>query len=50
VTRLHQALVRALQSNEVRTRLAAFGDTVTSKPAELQTNRQLILSGRVKLN
>ncbi|MBM3352583.1 MAG: tripartite tricarboxylate transporter substrate binding protein [Betaproteobacteria bacterium] len=58
VTRLHQALVRALQSNEVRTRLAAFGDTVTSTPAELQriiqrelqTNRQLILSGRVKLN
>jgi len=42
----------------VRTRLAAFGDTVTSTPAELQriiqrelqTNRQLILSGRVKLN
>lgn len=58
VLRLHEALVKALQSNEVRTRLAAFGDTVTCSPAELQdtirrelqTNRQLIDSGRVKLS
>jgi len=56
--RLHEVLVKSLQSNEVRTRLAAFGDTQTSSPAELQdivrrelvTNRQLIESGRVKLS
>ena len=58
VQRLHEALVKALQSNEVRTKLAAFGDTQTCSPAELQetvrreliTNRELIDSGRVKLN
>ncbi len=56
--RLHEALVKALQSNEVRARLSAFGDTQVCSPAELQeivrrelvTNRELIDSGRVKLN
>lgn len=58
VQRLHEAMVTALQSNEVRSRLAAYGETQTSTPAELQevvrrelqTNRALIDSGRVKLN
>ena len=58
VQRLHESLVKALQSNDVRAKLAAFGDTQTCSPAELQetvrrelvTNRELIDSGRVKLS
>jgi tripartite-type tricarboxylate transporter receptor subunit TctC len=58
VQRLHEALVKALRTDAVRARLAAFGDTQTCSPAELQeivrrelaNNRELIDSGRVKLN
>ena len=58
VAKLHDALVKALQSTEVRTRLAVLGDIETSTPAELQatirrelvTNQQLITSGRVHMN
>ncbi|MEP6587606.1 MAG: tripartite tricarboxylate transporter substrate-binding protein [Polaromonas sp.] len=58
VAKLHDTLVKALQSTEVRTRLASLGDIETCTPTELQaivrnelsTNRQLIASGRVKLN
>lgn len=57
VAKLHAALVQALQSEEVRKRLAAFGETQTSSSTELQAivqrelaaNRQLIASGRVKM-
>lgn len=58
VAKLHSGLVKALESNEVRTRLALLGDIETSNPTEMQaivrreltTNRQLITSGRVKLD
>jgi tripartite-type tricarboxylate transporter receptor subunit TctC len=57
VSKLHGGLVKALQSDEVRKRLAAFGEIQTSSSAELQeiirkelaSNRQLIDSGRVKM-
>lgn len=57
VTKLHGALVKALQSDEVRKRLAGLGDVQTSTIAELQdiirkelaANRQVIESGRVKM-
>jgi tripartite-type tricarboxylate transporter receptor subunit TctC len=58
VNKLHAGLVTALESKEVRTRLALLGDIQTSTPAELQatvrrelaTNQQLIASGRVKMD
>ena len=58
VAKLHGALVKALETSDVRTRLAILGDIETSTPSELQatirreltTNQQLISSGRVKLN
>ena len=58
VAKLHDALVKALETSDVRTRLAILGDIETSTPSELQatirreltTNQQLISSGRVKLN
>jgi tripartite-type tricarboxylate transporter receptor subunit TctC len=58
VAKLHDALVKALESTEVRTRLSLIGDVQTSTPAELQavirrelvTNQQLITSGRVNMN
>ncbi len=57
VSKLHGGLVKALQSDEVRKRLAVFGEIQTSSSAELQeiirkelaSNRQLIDSGRVKM-
>lgn len=58
VNKLHDALVKALESSEVRSRLALIGDVETSTPAELQaiirreltTYKQLITSGRVKMD
>ncbi len=58
VAKLHDALVKALESNEVRTRVAILGDIETCSSLELQTiirselstNRQLIAGGRVKLS
>lgn len=58
VAKLHDALVKALETDEVRERLAVIGDVNTSTIAELQTiirnelaaNRQLVDSGRIKLN
>jgi tripartite-type tricarboxylate transporter receptor subunit TctC len=58
VAQLHDAFVKALESNEVRTRLAILGDIETCTPSQLETivrndlaaNRQLIDSGRVKLS
>ena len=57
VTRLHEVLVKSLESDEVRKRMAILGEISTSTPAELQAiirnelaaNRQLIASGQVKL-
>ena len=58
VAKLHGALVKALETTEVRTRLSMLGDIETSSVAEMQaivrqeltTYRQLIASGRVKLD
>ena len=58
VTKLHEVLVKSLESDEVRKRMALLGEISTSTSAELQTiirnelaaNKQLIASGRVKLN
>ena len=58
VAKIHDALVNSLGSSEVRTRLAMLGDIQTSTVPELQaivrqelsTYRQLIASGRVKLD
>lgn len=57
VSKLHGALVKTLESDEVRKRLSNLSDIETCTPEELQdiirreltTNRQLIDSGRVKL-
>lgn len=58
VNKLHGALVKALESNEVQTRLTLLGDIETSTPTELQaivrrelaSNQKLLASGRIKLN
>lgn len=58
VDKLHDTLVKALKTDEVRKRMSSIGAIETSTPAELQTiirnelaaNKQLIASGRVKLN
>ncbi len=58
VTKLHGAFVQALQSDEVKKRLSIFGEVRASSSQELEetikrellTNRQLIESGRIKLD
>ncbi len=58
VDRIHDTLVKALKTDEVRKRTALLGEIDTCTPAELQTiirneltaNRRLIDSGRVKLS
>jgi tripartite-type tricarboxylate transporter receptor subunit TctC len=57
VNKIHGVLVKALQSSEVRNRIAAIGEVQTCSPGELQeiirrevtTYRQLVESGRVKI-
>ena len=58
VNKLHATLVAALNSEDVKKRLAVFGDTQTTSIAEmtqlvaeeLAANRTLVESGRVKLD
>jgi tripartite-type tricarboxylate transporter receptor subunit TctC len=58
VAKVHDALVKALETDEVRKRVAFLGAVETSTPTELQAlirneltaNRQLVASGRVKLD